>query len=142
MMIHLKIVPFSLQKCIKRQRSFLFIALFLSFASVVFAQSADSLFNKGSRLAFQSQYVSAIILLQKAGDLQPQNMEIRLTLARTYAWNHDYKNAEKNAQIVLDNQPKNRDAMGAMADIYLWSKNWAGLESVTQNALDVLLSAF
>ena len=136
MMIHLKIVPFSLQKCIKRQRSFLFIALFLSFASVVFAQSADSLFNKGSRLAFQSQYDSAIILLQKAGDLQPQNMEIRLTLARTYAWNHDYKNAEKNAQIVLDNQPKNRDAMGAMADIYLWSKNWAGLESVTQNALN------
>ena len=136
MMIYLKIVPLSLQKCIKRHRSVLYIALFLSFTSLVSAQSADSLFKQGSRLAFQSQYDSAIILLQKACDLQPQNMEIRLALARTHAWSHDYKNAEQNAQIVLDNQPKNRDALGAMADIYLWSKNWAGLEAITQNALN------
>ncbi len=136
MMIHLKIVPFTLQKCIKRQHSILYIALFLSFASLVSAQSADSLFKQGSRLAFQSQYDSAIVLLQKACDLQPQNMETRLTLARTYAWSHDYKNAEQNAQIVLDNQPKNRDALGAMGDIYLWSKNWTALEAITQKALN------
>ena len=136
MMICLKIVPFFLQKCIKRHAAVLYIALFLSFTSLVSAQSADSLFKQGSRLAFQSQYDSAIILLKKACDLQPQDMEMRLTLARTYAWSHYYKNAELNAQIVLDNQPKNRDAMGAMADIYLWSKNWAGLETITQNALN------
>ena len=136
MMIHLKIVPLTLKKCIKRARIVLLIALFISIASIISAQSADSLFKQGSRLAFQSQYDSAIVLLQKACDLQPQNMEIRLTLARTYAWSHDYKNAEQNAQIVLDNQPKNRDALGAMADIYLWSKNWAGLEAITQKALN------
>ena len=135
-MIHLKIVPFIVQKWIKRQHSVLSIALFICIASLVSAQSADSLFKQGSRLAFQSQYDPAIVLLQKACDLQRQNMEIRLTLARTYAWSHDYKNAEKNAQIVLDNQPKNREAMGAIADIYLWSKNWAGLETITQKALN------
>ena len=135
-MIHLKIVPFTLKKCIKRTRIVLLIALFISIASLVSAQTADSLFKQGSRLAFQSQYDSAIILLQKACDLQPQNMEMRLTLARTYAWSHDHKNAEQNAQIVLDNQPKNRDALGAMADIYLWSKNWAGLENITHRALN------
>ena len=135
-MTHFKIVPVSVQKYIKPCRIVLLIAVFLSVASLISAQSADSLFKQGSRLAYQSQYDSAIVLLQKACILQPQDMEMRLTLARAYAWSHDYKNAEQNAQIVLDNQPKNRDAMGAMADIYLWSKNWAGLESITQNALN------
>ncbi len=102
------------------------------------AQTADSLYKIGRELAFQKQYDTAIIVLNRACEVHPQDMEMRLLLGRVYAWKNDYANAEKNALMVLNNQTRNWDAMSALSDIYLWSKNWKGLEKTAQYALSKL----
>ena len=104
-------------------------------ATILPAQTADSIFKKGSQLAFNSQYDSAIVLIKKACAMQPKDMDMRLTLGRVYAWKREYFEAETNVKLVLNNQPNNREAMTVLADVYLWSNNWSELDNLTKNAL-------
>ena len=118
-----------------RLLSIAFLTLFYTSSS---AQTADSLYKIGRELAFQKQYDTAIIVLNRACEEHPQDMEMRLLLGRVHAWKNDYPNAEKNALMVLNNQTRNWDAMSALSDIYLWSKNWKGLEKTAKYALSKL----
>lgn len=80
-------------------------------------------FKKISKLA-QTNSAAAIQLAQQALKEDPTNNDIRILLARIYAWNKQYKMARVELNKVLIQQPNYLDARLALIDVEIWNKNY------------------
>jgi YaiO family outer membrane protein len=120
---------------LNRAHRFVKVFVFFLFAMPLSAQYVDSNYIQARELAYKGQFDTAITLLKVAIDDNPHDIEMLMTLARVYAWNKNYKEAEAQTQEILTKQSKNREALAILADVHLWSKNWSALENLTQQAL-------
>ena len=113
----------------------IFIFLYFSLPTRLSAQSIESLYQQARNLAANQRYDTAIILMKQVCEKQPLDTDMRLYLARVYAWKKDFDNAQYTTSLILYNQPRNQDALLLLADIYLWSKQWDKLEKLIKNVL-------
>jgi YaiO family outer membrane protein len=95
----------------------------------------EKLYKQARSSAANHNLDTAIVLMQKACKLVPKDMDLRLYLARLYAWHKDFKEAEDELELVLEKTPQSRDAQGVLSDILLWSKQWTRLDTHTKEVL-------
>ena len=116
------------------QKVIVFIA-FLVPASLSLAQrnftamTSEDLFTAARQMSYAGNHDSARALLQLAIRKSPDYIDIRVFLARTYAWDHQWEEAKKEIGYVLLQSPDNREAISVAVDIDLW-------EQEPQKALD------
>lgn len=124
-------------------RQTLFLFTFLHLAILLSAQAGkplpvETLYKQARAFAAEQGFDTAIVLMKQACTAQEQDMDMRLYLARLYAWKKDFENAQYNTFIVLEKQPRNQDALLVLADIYLWSQQWDRLEKHTAYVLHLI----
>ena len=121
----------------------LLVFTFLHLTILLFSQAdkpipVETLYNQARTFAADQRLDTAIVLMKQACTAQEQDMDMRLYLARLYAWKKDFENAQYNNFIVLEKQPRNQDALLVLADIYLWSKQWDRLEKHTKYVFELI----
>ena len=80
-------------------------------------QDVEGLVLKGQSLIGEKDYAKGIEELQKAIQLDPKNIRIRLDLARTYVLMKDQKAAEATLVEALTVDPQSMDARMALGDL-------------------------
>lgn len=95
----------------------------------------DLLFQQARQEAFAENYAEARRLCRTILEQAPDYHDVRVLLARTWAWEGDYRQARKELQLVLDDNPRYEDALRARGDVELWSKNFGAAVSVMEEAL-------
>ncbi len=84
------------------------------------AEDSDTLFEKARSLP-KERREEARALCRKALERSPNYEDIRIHLARLYAWDGQYEDARREIRIVLARSPRNADAREAAIDIEVWS---------------------
>lgn len=92
------------------------------------AMDPDGLFAAARTLAFGGQRAPARVLLRIALAKAPEYADVRILLARTYAWDGMHDSARAEFRTVLYREQDNRDALHGAID----NETWAG---EPQNAL-------
>lgn len=87
--------------------------------------NSDELFEIGRNLAFDGQRSEARFYLKRALEKSPQYLEIKVFLARTYAWDQLRDTALTLLDEVLVADAKYKDAMYAKLDVLYWSEKYA-----------------
>jgi YaiO family outer membrane protein len=98
-------------------------ALLCGVTSMVAAQSesADELFQKARKLAFNGQRKEAIEICQTLLERNAEDFDTRILLGRLHAWNGEYELARKELQQVVAARPDYADGRDALIDVELWS---------------------
>ncbi|NUN68384.1 MAG: YaiO family outer membrane beta-barrel protein [Bacteroidetes bacterium] len=117
--------------------------LLLSFAAAVpvCAQTpldslgAEELFLRGRDLAFAGQRDSSRILLRKALEKSPSYADIRILLARTYAWDGRRREAREELATVIANKKGYRDAYDAAIDVEMWDDKYTAALKLCNEAI-------
>lgn len=106
----------------------LLLTLLLALASAAPAQTSfegmdpDGLFAAARTLAFAGQRAPARVLLRIALAKAPEYADVRILLARTYAWDGMHDSARAEFRTVLYREQDNRDALHGAID----NETWAG----------------
>lgn len=95
----------------------------------------DRLFQQARQEAFAENYAEARRLCRTILERVPDYHDVRVLLARTWAWEGEYRAARKELQLVLDDNPRYEDALRARGDVELWSENFETAVSVMEEAL-------
>lgn len=85
---------------------------------------AEELFLRGRTLAFAGLRDSSRILLNKALEKSPNYADIRILLARTYAWDGLRTVARMELATVLAQEKVARDAYDAAIDVEMWDDKY------------------
>ena len=87
---------------------------------------SDKLYAVGRELAFNGQHTQARKWLNAALVKSPGYLEIKIFLARTYAWDKQRDTALVLLDEVLAVAPKNLEATYAKCDVLYWDENYVG----------------
>jgi YaiO family outer membrane protein len=96
----------------------------------------DDLFKLARETAFNGNRDEARQMLQQVLTKSPGYHEVRVFLARTYAWDKMYDQAIHELAIVLQAEPKNYDALDVSLDTEIWSEKYADGLTLANRALD------
>lgn len=108
------------------------IAILGMFSQLTMAQEdtasfdSDKLYAVGRELAFNGQRTQARKWLKAALVKSPGYLEIKIFMARTYAWDKQRDTALVLLDEVLAIEPKNLDATYAKCDVLYWDENYVG----------------
>jgi len=83
-------------------------------------EDSDTLFERARSLP-KERRAEARALCLKALERSPDYHDIRIQLARYYAWDSLYPDARREIQVVLAKSPKNAEAREVAIDIEVWS---------------------
>lgn len=83
----------------------------------------DDLFEKARTLAFQGNQKEAREICKTILEKKPDYHEVRVFLARTYAWEQKYSFAREEIQKVIIADSNNLDALIVLIDVEFWSNN-------------------
>lgn len=97
--------------------------------------TAVQLFQQARQEAFAENYAEARRLCRIILERVPDYHDVRVLLARTWAWEGAYRQARKELQLILDDNPRYEDALRARGDVELWSENFETAVSVMEEAL-------
>lgn len=97
--------------------------------------SADDLFSQARAKAFGGKRAEARSLLHLALKRSPGYNDIRVFLARTYAWDGFYDSARTELRTVLRAEASHREGLGALIDTELWSDRYDEAREVAERAL-------
>src|SRR5688500_2536480 len=86
--------------------------------------NADSLFQEARTLAFAGKREQARTICQTILSQKPDYHDVRILMARTYAWDRQYKEARAELKKVLDKKPSMLDAISASIDNEFWAGNY------------------
>jgi len=86
--------------------------------------NTDELFKVGRELIFDDRTEEGRKWLMLALEKSPTYGDIKVFLARTYAWDGERKKAITLLNEVLENDPKHTDCLLALCDIYYWDDNY------------------
>src|SRR6056297_3480264 len=103
-----QIIESKQQIIIKKLLLFLIINSLLIFGQAQF--NADQVFKEAREAAFAGDRVEAIELCQEILQHYPEYYDVRLFLARVYAWEKQYQKAREEVQQVLKQDKKNLSA--------------------------------
>lgn len=106
----------------------LLLFLFLGLIPVVtFSQAemtVDEQYTKARQIAFEEKnYDKARKIAYQALQQAPDYHEIRVFVAKLYAWEENFSKARKELHQVLDEVPHKRLALSAIIDIERWSNH-------------------
>jgi YaiO family outer membrane protein len=87
------------------------------------SESADELFQKARKLAFNGQRKEAIEICHRLLERNADDIDTRILLGRLHAWNGAYEFARKELQQVVTARPDYADGRDALIDVELWSDN-------------------
>lgn len=87
---------------------------------------SDKLYAVGRELAFADKTEQGRKWLKLALEKSPGYLEIKVFLARTYAWDKQRSTALTLLDEVLAVEPKNKDATYAKLDVLYWDENYVG----------------
>lgn len=87
------------------------------------ALSSDELFTLAREKAFQQEHSTARQLLKIALNKTPANTDIRLFLARVFAWDKIMDSSRIELAHVLRQIPNNIEALSFNIDLELWDNN-------------------
>lgn len=108
------------------------VFLFCSFGFSAIGQEdtasydSDKLYAVGRELAFNGQREQARKWLKTALEKSPGYLEIKIFMARTYAWDQQRDTALVLLDEVLTIEPKNLEATYAKCDVLYWDENYVG----------------
>jgi len=101
------------------------LILFLE-VGFIFAEKSfnpDKQFKKARKLAFADKREDARQICKRILRKYPDYYDVRIFLARVYAWDKNYSKAKKEVQKVLKEDQDNQAAYHTIVDIEFWSKN-------------------
>jgi YaiO family outer membrane protein len=97
---------------------------------------ADEIFQQARPKAFaSSERAEARKMLAYILQRSPDYHDVRILLARTYAWDGVYDSARHHLQHVLNVSPDNEDALSASIDTELWSDKYLDGLRLSESAL-------
>jgi len=100
------------------------ISAILISKSVYTQTNIDSLYSNARELAFSQNYTTSRILCYQILEINPENTDTKLLLAKTYAW----ELKTDSAQFILDNilysDSANYEAIDLSISNQLWAKNY------------------
>jgi YaiO family outer membrane protein len=103
--------------------------IFVLLFSVANAQSpyeqltGDELFTLARDKAFNKEHAASRNLLTLALQKMPENTDVRLFLARVYAWDGIMDSSRSELGIVLEAIPNNLEALSFGIDLEIWDNN-------------------
>src|SRR5688572_17150878 len=80
----------------------------------------DETFKVARNEIFLGNRERGIELLKNILERSPDYYDVRILLARTYAWNNHYDSARIQLAIVLSAEPQMEDALTALVDVDTW----------------------
>ncbi len=81
----------------------------------------EELFKQARDMGFHGNREAARSLCRVILKMKPAYQDVRIFLARTYAWDKQYDSAEVNLHKVLAAKPRHKDGLNALLDVYAWS---------------------
>ena len=99
-------------------QKFILSILLAAITSVGFAQDAKQLFETAKSFQRQGDYANAILVLKRALDQQPNDLEMLKTLAFTYYLQRDYVSAKQAALPLVDRPDADVQTFQIMGLIY------------------------
>lgn len=94
----------------------------IAVASALHAQeNSDELFLRARKLSSERHRDEARALCRQALQRSPDYHDIRIFMARTFAWDGRYDEARTELRYVLEREPKNLEAREALLDVESWS---------------------
>jgi len=100
----------------------MFVVLLLTVAVAQEPTLADQ-YQEARELAYAGEHSAARELCQKILALKPDYHDVRILLARAYAWDKAFNYARAHLRRVLEAVPDYLDARFAMIDTEIWSGN-------------------
>jgi YaiO family outer membrane protein len=107
-----------------------FIITLISSVTFCFGQSGtstltpDQLFMKARQEALTGDREEARRLCRVILARNPEYVDVRILLARTYAWDAQYIEARSILKLVLRDHPTIKDALEALVDVELWDTEY------------------
>lgn len=84
----------------------------------------DALFKQARNLAGTSDNEQARRICLKILEKRPEYYDVRVFLARTYAWEKDFENARTELGKVLIEKENDYEALSTLIDVEMWSVNY------------------
>lgn len=103
--------------------------------SLAASPSADSYIKQSRELAAQQHYEEALTLLDKAQKDYPDNVEIKITIARILSWQGNYEAAEKKIEQLGTKADNNADVMLLEASLAYYQQDYDTAILLYQNIL-------
>ncbi len=103
--------------------------------------SPDGLYRRAKTQAFSQNYWEARALLKKALNISPNYEDLRILIARTYAWDGNYDSASHFLDQVMAHSIY-EDAYVAYSDLFYWKDNADQSESYARNGLNNFPESF
>lgn len=82
--------------------------------------TSDELLQFARYLASEKRFSESINVYHKYLAKKPNDSKVRLELAKQHAWKKQYKESNKQIDILLKENPKNTDALMLRGDLFLW----------------------
>lgn len=118
-------------------KNFLLLLTFLISMGLSAQETADDLYSRARKLAFEEKkYTEAIVLAKQALDMSPEYEELNVFLGRLYTWNNDPDNARIIFTDFLQKHPDNEDGILAYGSLEYWNKNYSKALEIVNNGIE------
>ncbi len=107
----------------------------LVFVAFGYAQDAAALHEKGKTFMRNRDYENAVIVLQQAFSLAPENIEIGKDLSLNYYFIGENEKALKTIQPILDNAAADDICFKIAGDIYIIKEDLKGAEKLYRRSV-------
>lgn len=98
--------------------------------TVLIVQPVDSIFKKAQNLAWNSEFVDAIDIIELIIEAQPDFLPAQVLLAQTYAWQNEFAHARSIINSVINADHYCREGIITAIDIEYWDGDYD--EAITQ----------
>jgi tetratricopeptide (TPR) repeat protein len=112
-----------------------FIVAGVLFSQVVVAQDAKELYNTASGFIRSGDYSNAILVLNQALQLEPDNFEYKKQLAFTFYLKGDLVKAKSVIEPLLSNRDVDVQAFQIAGNIYVGREEWKTAQRMYEKAL-------
>lgn len=99
-------------------------------------KTLNSLFDSAKRHNQKEEFKAAIDDYKKILTIQPNDLDAKVSLAGTLAWDKQYDEAQKLIEDILKNKPDYIDALIILGNIHAWQKNYEKSIEVLTSALE------
>lgn len=95
-------------------------------------------FDMMKKFASQKDYPKAKLIARQLLEINPQNYDVSVYLARIHAWESNYDTAIVIIHSILKEDPEHPEALALRVDIDYWKSDWDHLLISSEQALSVL----
>ncbi len=96
----------------------------------------NALFKSAKRHNQKEEFKSAIEDYKNILAVQPDDLDAKVSLAGTLAWDKQYDEAQRLTEEILKDKPDYIDALIIMGNIHAWQKNYEESIEVLTSALE------